>query len=82
MIRKWLRWVLLLILVGLIFSQVKLDTSIYKTDENQLEISFPRWQKQYPWIYLKWSPDEKQKTKFWIRLPFQAPRKVESLKKY
>ncbi|MDP5292222.1 hypothetical protein Q9290_07970 [Oceanimonas sp. CHS3-5] len=50
---------LLLLLVGFFLaSEVNLSTSLYRYEDNEIELTFPVWQTDNPWYYLKWNPAE------------------------
>lgn len=53
---KLLLWVFVAFVVMLICSKITLDTSIYKAEQNRLEIIFPQWNTEHPWIYFYWTP--------------------------
>lgn len=47
---------LLIFLLFLLFlaSEVNLSTSLYRYEDNKIELTFPVWQTDNPWYYLKW----------------------------
>lgn len=53
-----LKWLLLALLGVLLLSDIRLDTSLYRYADNRLEIAFPRWQSDSPWLYLLWIPGQ------------------------
>ena len=55
-----LKGLLLLVLVLLLLSEVNLNTSLYKYEDNQIEITFPSWRAENPWYYLKWNPAKEE----------------------
>ncbi|MBL1376652.1 hypothetical protein [Zobellella iuensis] len=52
------KWLLVLLIAVLLLSEVKLNTSLYRYEDNQIEITFPSWRAEDPWYYLKWNPAE------------------------
>ncbi|MCS3461678.1 hypothetical protein ACW5WQ_15135 [Aeromonas rivuli] len=52
---KWffIGWVLLLIL-----SDIELSTSIYRYQDNKVDIAFPRWESKHPWATFSWHAGE------------------------
>ncbi|MCD8548045.1 MAG: hypothetical protein LRY38_06410 [Aeromonadaceae bacterium] len=53
---KLIRWSLVALVVALIVSNINIKTSLYKAQDNSLEISFPQWKTKTPWLYLYWTP--------------------------
>lgn len=53
---KLLRWLLLLVIAGLVVSKIDIKTSLYARKDNSVEISFPQWKADQPWLYLYWTP--------------------------
>ncbi|MBR9857738.1 MAG: hypothetical protein GYB38_08515 [Gammaproteobacteria bacterium] len=51
-----IKGLLLLLVVFLLASEVNMSTSLYRYEDNQIEITFPVWQTDTPWYYLKWNP--------------------------
>lgn len=51
-----IKWTLILAILFLAMSKVELRTSIHEYDSNEIEITFPSWRTEQPWIYLKWNP--------------------------
>lgn len=56
MLGKLFFWGIIAFIVMLICSKITLDTSIYKAEENRLEIIFPQWHTDKPWFYFYWTP--------------------------
>ncbi|MFC3913163.1 hypothetical protein ACFOSS_06750 [Pseudaeromonas sharmana] len=53
---KLFRWGLVVLIAALVVSKLNIQTSIYKKDDNSVEIIFPQWQQDDPWFYLFWTP--------------------------
>ncbi len=53
---KIIKWSLLALVVCLIVSRININTSIYKKQDNSVEIIFPQWQLEKPWFYFYWTP--------------------------
>ncbi len=53
---KLIRWLLILLVAGLVVSQITIHTSLYARKDNSVEIAFPQWKADDPWIYLYWTP--------------------------
>ncbi len=53
---KMLMWSLVLLVIALICSEINIDTSIYKSADNSVEIKFPQWKAEDPWFYMYWTP--------------------------
>ncbi|WP_116474292.1 hypothetical protein [Zobellella maritima] len=51
-----IKWILILGILFMALSEVDMNTSLYKYEENQVEITFPSWQAEQPWIHIKWNP--------------------------
>ncbi len=51
-----IKWFLFLLVAFLLASEVNLSTSLYDYEDNQVEITFPVWQTDTPWYYIKWNP--------------------------
>lgn len=51
-----IKGLLLLLVAFLLASEVNMSTSLYRYQDNQIEITFPVWQTNTPWYYLKWNP--------------------------
>lgn len=49
-----LKWSFIGGVLLLILSDIELKTSIYKYEDNQVLISFPRWQPDRPWGTFQW----------------------------
>lgn len=56
MFSKLFFWAFIAFVVMLICSKINLETSIYKEEQNSLEIIFPQWQTEQPWFYFYWTP--------------------------
>lgn len=56
MFSKLFMWGFVAFVVMLICSKINLETSIYKEEQNSLEIIFPQWQTDKPWLYFYWTP--------------------------
>lgn len=56
MISKLTRIAFVVFVVVLCLSKIDLETSIYDADKNSLEIIFPQWKTDKPWIYFYWTP--------------------------
>ncbi len=56
MFSKLFFWAFIAFVAILSCSEINMDTSIYKEDENSLEIIFPQWQTDEPWLYFYWTP--------------------------
>ncbi|OXY83514.1 hypothetical protein [Oceanimonas doudoroffii] len=50
----------LLLAVFYLASEVKLSTSLYHYEENEIELTFPVWQTDNPWYYMKWNPAKQE----------------------
>jgi len=46
---KMLKWSVIGGVVLLILSDIEISTSLYKYEDNRVEINFPRWQADQPW---------------------------------
>lgn len=57
---KLIKWLLILAVAILVLSEVNLSTSLYKYEDNQIEIIFPRWRTESPWYYLRWNPGREE----------------------
>ncbi len=53
---KLLLWAFIGLVAVLACSEINLETSIYKEEKNSLEIIFPQWQTEQPWLYFYWTP--------------------------
>ena len=53
---KLIKWGFVALIGCLIVSQINIQTSIYKKQDNSVEIIFPQWQLEKPWFYLYWTP--------------------------
>lgn len=53
---KLIKWGLLALIGSLIVSQININASIYKKQDNSVEIIFPQWQQEKPWFYFYWTP--------------------------
>lgn len=51
---KMLKWSVIGGVVLLILSDIEISTSLYKYEDNRVEINFPRWQADQPWGTLSW----------------------------
>lgn len=51
-----IKLLLLLLVVVFLTSEVNLSTSLYRYEDNEIELTFPVWQTDNPWYYLKWNP--------------------------
>ncbi|MFC5706815.1 hypothetical protein [Aeromonas eucrenophila] len=49
-----LKWSVIGSVLLLILSDIQLSTSIYKYEDNRVQINFPRWQPKQPWATLGW----------------------------
>ena len=49
-------WAFIALVAVLGCSEINFESSIYKEDENSLEIIFPQWQTDEPWLYFYWTP--------------------------
>ena len=56
MFNKLFLWSFIAFVAVLACSEINLETSIYKEDKNSLEIIFPQWQTEQPWLYFYWTP--------------------------
>ncbi len=56
MIGKLIRRAFIVFFVMLLLSKINLQTSIYEADKNSLEIIFPLWKTDAPWLYFYWTP--------------------------
>jgi len=56
MFSKLFFWAFIAFVVMLVCSKIDLQTSIYKEEQNRLEIIFPQWQTEQPWLYFYWTP--------------------------
>ncbi len=56
MLNKLLLWAFIGFVAVLACSEINLETSIYKEEKNSLEIIFPQWQTEQPWLYFYWTP--------------------------
>ncbi|WMC11151.1 hypothetical protein PU634_01955 [Oceanimonas pelagia] len=55
-----IKLLLLLLVAFFLASEVNLSTSLYRYEDNEIELSFPVWQTDKPWYYLKWNPAERE----------------------
>ncbi len=46
---KLIRWLLILLVAGLVVSQITIHTSLYARKDNSVEIAFPQWKAEDPW---------------------------------
>lgn len=53
-----IKLLLLLLVAFFLASEVTLSTSLYRYEDNEIELTFPVWQTDKPWYYLKWNPAE------------------------
>jgi len=53
---KLIKWGFVALIGCLIVSQINIQTSIYKKQDNSVEIIFPQWQLEKPWFYFYWTP--------------------------
>ena len=53
---KLFGWSMIALVVALILSEININTSIYKSADNSLEIIFPQWNVDKPWFYVYWTP--------------------------
>ncbi len=56
MFSKLFFWAFIALVAVLGCSEINFESSIYKEDENSLEIIFPQWQTDEPWLYFYWTP--------------------------
>jgi|GEM_PF-3434856 hypothetical protein len=56
MFSKLFLWAFIAFVAVLACSKINLQTSIYKENENSLEIIFPQWHTEQPWLYFYWTP--------------------------
>ena len=56
MFSKLFIWAFIALVAVLGCSEINFESSIYKEDENSLEIIFPQWQTDEPWLYFYWTP--------------------------
>ena len=56
MIGRLFFWGFIAFIAMLCMSKITLETSIYVKDQNSLEIIFPQWKADKPWIYFYWEP--------------------------
>ena len=56
MFSKLFFWAFIALVAVLGCSEINFESSIYKEDENSLEIIFPQWQTDEPWLYFYWIP--------------------------
>ena len=53
---KLFRWAIVALIAALVVSEIHIQTSLYKKEDNSVEIIFPQWQTKQPWFYLFWTP--------------------------
>ena len=51
---KALKWIFICWALLLILSDIQISTSLYKYEDNSVQINFPRWQSEQPWGSLRW----------------------------
>lgn len=51
---KMLKWSLIGSVMLLTLSDIQINTSLYKYEDNSVLIRFPRWQADHPWGMLHW----------------------------
>ncbi|MFH7587893.1 hypothetical protein [Oceanimonas smirnovii] len=51
-----IRLIISLLFLLFLASEVNLSTSLYRYEDNKIELTFPVWQTDNPWYYLKWDP--------------------------
>ena len=56
MFSKLFFWAFVAFIAMLACSKINLETSIYKEEQNSLEIIFPQWKTEQPWFYFYWTP--------------------------
>lgn len=56
MFSKLFFWAFIALVAVLGCSEINFESSIYKEDENSIEIIFPQWQTDEPWLYFYWTP--------------------------
>lgn len=56
MFSKLFFWAFIALVAVLGCSEINFESSIYKEDEKSLEIIFPQWQTDEPWLYFYWTP--------------------------
>ncbi len=56
MIGKLFFWGFIAFIAMLCCSKITLETSIYVKEQNSLEIIFPQWNTEKPWVYFYWEP--------------------------
>ncbi len=56
MFSKLFFWAFIALVAVLGCSEINFERSIYKEDEKSLEIIFPQWQTDEPWLYFYWTP--------------------------
>ncbi|MDU1144059.1 hypothetical protein [Aeromonas rivipollensis] len=49
-----LKWTVICGVLLLILSDIQISTSLYKYEDNSVQINFPRWQSERPWGSLRW----------------------------
>lgn len=54
--RKLLTWAIVALIAALVVSEININTSLYKAQDNSVEIIFPQWQPKQPWFYFYWTP--------------------------
>lgn len=55
---RLLKWCLVGLVLLLIGSDIELSTSLYRYQDNRVEIAFPRWESQHPWATFSWHAGE------------------------
>ena len=53
-----IKWILILGILFLALSEVDMNTSLYRYEDNQIEITFPSWRPKQPWLHIKWNPGQ------------------------
>lgn len=51
---KLLKWIFILWAALLILCDISIHTSLYKYEDNSVELRLPRWQATTPWARLYW----------------------------
>lgn len=49
-----LKWILILWALLLIICDFHIQTSLYKYEDNRVEVRLPRWQPLFPWARMIW----------------------------
>ena len=76
---KLFRWAIVALIAALVVSEIHIQTSLYKKEDNSVEIIFPQWQTKQPWFYLFWTPGEFTLDPQWREKAERATRGGEGL---